>query len=68
VGECLHSVNNLGGVVVSVTTDGFITNLADLEQQIDGNYLLSEFKKIRKDLSDDNSALELKSYGKGIIA
>ena len=68
IGECLHSIHKLGGVVVSVTTDGFITNISELENKIYDNFLLSEFKKIRLDLSGDNKALELKTKGKGIIA
>lgn len=58
----------MGGVVISVTTDGFITNVVDLEEKISENYLLGEFKNRRKTLSDDNIGLELKSSGRGIIA
>jgi len=58
----------LGGLVVSVTTDGFICNVQDLESKISENFLFSEFKNIRMMLSDNNTALELKSGGKGIIA
>ena len=68
IGECLHAIHRLGGKVVSVTTDGFITNLDNLEQQISDNFLFQEFKKIRHLLSGDYSGLELKSQGKGIIA
>ena len=68
IGECLHSIQNLGGLVVSVTTDGFITNTDDLENRISDNYLFGEFKKIRFRLSEDNSGLELKNFGKGILA
>lgn len=68
IGECLHAVYLLGGKVVSVTTDGFITNLDNLEQQISDNFLFLEFKKIRQMLSGDNTGLETKSFGKGIVA
>lgn len=34
VGEMLHITNALGGRVVSVTTDGFITDIPDLEVKI----------------------------------
>ena len=68
IGECLHSIKVLGGLVVSVTTDGFICNVQDLESKISENFLFSEFKNIRMMLSDNNTALELKSGGKGIIA
>jgi hypothetical protein len=54
--------------VVSVTTDGFITNLAHLEERISNKYLFNEFKKIRMILSEDNTGLELKNKGKGILA
>ena len=68
IGECLHAVNKIGGKVVSVTTDGFITNIPNLESRISENYLLTEYKKVRKFLSDDDSSLELKNEGRGIIA
>lgn len=68
VGECLHSIQDLDGLVVSVTTDGFITNLSDLERKISENYLFSMYKKIRFQLSEDDTGLELKSNGRGIIA
>jgi hypothetical protein len=57
---------------VSVTTDGFITDISDLEShlsgQIDTNYLFNEFKFIRYLLSLNDEALELKSSGKGILS
>jgi hypothetical protein len=68
IGECLHSIGVQGGKVVSVTTDGFITDIDELEGQISNNYLLQEYKKIRYELSNDNTALEMKSKGLGIIA
>jgi hypothetical protein len=64
----LNAIQKLGGLVVSVTTDGFITNLADVESRLAQNYLMSEYKKIRKQLSDDETGLELKHSGKGILA
>jgi len=68
IGESLNAIQKLGGLVVSVTTDGFITNLADVESRLAQNYLMSEYKKIRKQLSDDETGLELKHSGKGILA
>jgi hypothetical protein len=58
----------LEGSVVSVTTDGFITDVEDLEEKLTDKYLLGEFKKIRANLSGDNTGLELKTSGKGIMA
>jgi hypothetical protein len=51
-----------------VTTDGFITNVSDLEERLSQNYLMQEYKKIRSVLSDNDIGIELKSKGKGIIA
>ena len=68
IGECLHAISKIGGKVVSVTTNGFITNLENLESKIEGNFLLKEFKNIRLSLSNNNSGLELKSTGKGVIS
>jgi hypothetical protein len=68
IGECLHSINLLGGKVVSVTTDGFITNVLELESKISSGFLLTEYKQIRNDLSGDNTGLEVKSFGCGVMA
>lgn len=73
LGECLHNIEELGGKVVSATTDGFITDIVDLEDKLltlDQNKtpLLRKYREIRKILSDDASALELKHSGKGIIS
>lgn len=74
IGESLHNVNLLGGLAVSVTTDGFITDLDNLEDQIkskipvENKVLLSEYSKIRSILSGEAVALELKSSGKGITS
>ena len=58
----------MGGKVVSVTTDGFITNVLDLESKISSGFLLSEYKEIRNDLSGDSTGLEVKSFGCGVMA
>lgn len=73
IGELLHNIQILGGKVVSVTTDGFITNLPDLENKILNNRkckttLLSEYRKIREMLSGDPTALELKHEGEGVLS
>ena len=74
VGECLHAVQKLNGKVVSVTTDGFITDINDLEKGIidvmnsDDSFLLSKFKELRGEISNDDTALEIKHEGKGIIS
>lgn len=34
IGEILHVIPELGGRVVSVTTDGFITDIEDLESKV----------------------------------
>ena len=34
IGECLHNIQLLGGKALSVMTDGYITNLKDLENEI----------------------------------
>jgi hypothetical protein len=68
IGECLHSIHGLGGKVVSVTTDGFITNVLDLEDKISDGFLLNCYKQIRYELSGDNQGLEIKSVGCGVMA
>lgn len=68
IGECLHSIQELGGLVVSVTTDGFLTNIDRLDEKLVSKYLYGEFKNIRMLLANENIGLELKNRGKGIIA
>lgn len=34
ISECLHNIQLLGGIAVSITTDRYITNLKDLENEI----------------------------------
>jgi hypothetical protein len=68
IGECLQGIQDKNGKVVSVTTDGFITNLADLESLIHDGYLLSCFKGIRSTLSGDDAGLELKNSGVGMLS
>lgn len=70
VGECLDNINKLGGKIVSVTTDGFITDLPDLENKLlncKNNYLFKEYRKIRFELSKNPEGIELKQAGVGII-
>jgi hypothetical protein len=68
IGENLHEINQLGGLVVSVTTDGFITNIDQLDEKVSEKYLFKQFKNIRMYLSGDNTGLELKNEGLGILA
>lgn len=77
IGECLHGISILqpAGKVVSVTTDGFITDVPNLEDVLIANSnsnsnsnLLSFYKRMREELSEDNKALEVKTEGKGIIS
>lgn len=68
IGECLHGIHQLGGEVVSVTTDGFITDVDNLEFKLSQGYLMSHYRCIRKDLSGDSSGLEVKSVGRGVMA
>jgi hypothetical protein len=67
IGESLHSIQKQGGKIVSVTTDGFITDFPNLDR-IPSTALVTEFKKMRKFLSGDETCLELKNSGKGIMA
>jgi hypothetical protein len=75
IGECLHNIQTLGGQVVSVTTDGFITDLTDLETKllnlpVKDTLLLRKYRSLRTDLTDGKipEALEIKSQGKGVIS
>lgn len=73
IGECLHNIQKLGGKIVSVTTDGFITDVVNLEQKllqlpIEDCFLLKKYRTLRTDLSGVADALEIKSGGKGVIS
>lgn len=77
MGELLHYISLRKGKVVSVTTDGFITDLAGLENDLKGLegldrseylFLYTQYCSIRKDLSNKYEGLELKKSGRGIIA
>lgn len=73
IGECLHNIQTLGGRVVSVTTDGFITDIKDLETKLlklprEKTVLLRRYKELRDKLSGNSEALEIKSNGKGVVS
>ena len=70
IGECLQAIHDLDGVIISVTTDGFITDIKDLEGKMTGNnkyFLFNQFKTLREEISGNNSGLEIKHEGAGII-
>lgn len=68
IGETLHKIHILKGKVVSVTTDGFITDIPDLESKLQDGFLISQFQKLRKILSGESTAYELKSSGLGVLS
>jgi len=70
VGECLGNIAKLKGRVVSVTTDGFITDVVDLEGKLNkmcNTQLLKAYQKVRTYLTTDvcgggdSTALEIKT-------
>lgn len=68
----MHNINKLKGQVVSVTTDGFITDIRDLEKKLlkEGveSTIFKSFKSMRLELSGDDTGLEVKHEGVGIIS
>lgn len=73
IGECLHNIEKLGGKIVSATTDGFITDIKNLEEKLlslpqSDTVLIRRYRKLREELSNNPEALEIKSEGKGIIS
>lgn len=67
IGECLNNINKLNGNVISVTTDGFISDTENLENKIlsseltkENTYCLKAYKNVRCLLSKDDAALEIK--------
>lgn len=74
IGECIHNISLLPGKVVSVTTDGFITDIEHLEEKLltlpeKDRPLLTKYRELRIELGGKGeNALELKKSGKGIIS
>jgi hypothetical protein len=71
VGEFLSYVSKEQGLAASVTTDGFITNLAGLEtKNFSGNddfLLYNQYCDTRKHLSGELFGLEVKNSGKNLL-
>lgn len=58
---------------MSVTTDGFICNIKDLESKLlslksEDIPLFTLYRNLREDLSSNPESLEIKHSGKGIIS
>ena len=74
IGECLHFIQTIGGLIVSVTTDGFITNVFELENKLNNSnnefkiVLFRIFQELRTEISGDSTGLETKNSGTGIIS
>lgn len=55
-------------VVISVTTDGFLSNVPDLENMADGRFI-KIFRSARKNLGEEDKILEIKTIeSKGILS
>ena len=67
-GELMHDVHKRGGTVVSVTTDGFITDLSSIEPTVSDFSLYNQYCKIRKELSGNPEGLELKTSVTKIVS
>lgn len=61
VGECLDKISKLKGKVVSATTDGFITNIQNLEYKLIGGkaFFLSRLKYLERKIIDDYNFLTI---------
>lgn len=75
IGELLHNINVLGGKVVSVTTDGFITDIKDLENVILNSKskgisktFLNLYRSTREYLCGNPEALEMKNSVRGLLS
>jgi hypothetical protein len=63
----------LNGSIVSATTDGFITDIEDLESKLmnlpkNKINLFNMYRKSRENLSGDSTALEIKKEGLKMIS
>jgi signal recognition particle subunit SEC65 len=74
IAETLNNIKDLGGRVISVTTDGFITDIQDLEEKLlkldfQKTMMFRCYRVIRKELSNNPEAYELKHVEReGIIS
>lgn len=76
IGELLYYTNKLNGRVVSATTDGFITDIENLEDKIldlqikekKARSLLREYRNSRNYLNNNVEGLEVKKSGKNILS
>jgi hypothetical protein len=80
IGECMTNIQKLGGSILSATTDGFITDITDLEEKLlkldkKNTSCLRLYRKTRKYLTtfegveSDSNALEIKNIEEsGIIS
>ena len=64
----MNFVHKANGFVVSVTTDGFITNIEKLWDKADG-YFVGLYKSARQDLTGNSLLLEQKRVDeKGVLS
>lgn len=73
VSESMNNIKILGHDVISVTTDGFITDLDNLENTLVSNKLLSNvllhyFRRARKQLGHKSEAYEVKTMVDNLFA
>jgi hypothetical protein len=74
IAECLNNINKMGGRVISATTDGFITDVEDLEEKlltlpVEQTLFLRYFRLMRRLLSNTPQGLEKKHEEKsGILS
>ncbi|KAI5849677.1 hypothetical protein GGS23DRAFT_591650 [Durotheca rogersii] len=73
IGECLNNIKDMGGKAVSVTTDGFITDVINLEEKLlnlplNKTFFFRLFKTFREVISEnpDEKALEIKNEEGGL--
>jgi hypothetical protein len=70
--ELLNQVHSMGGKICAVTTDGFVTDIPDLESKLLNlknfeNSFLNDYRNLRDKLSGVPDALEIKTSVKGLI-
>lgn len=68
IGESLDKIHKLNGKVVSVTTDGFITDIKDFESNLKVSFMFNKFCELRDILSGDDTGYEVKTSGYGVIS
>ena len=69
VGEMINQIDKTGGLILSCTTDGFITTEGDLLNKLNNDHpLIEHYSNLRDKLSGDRDVVELRDVSTGMMS